>query len=175
MDYRNQSEYSWEEYSKEPPKRPKPEWRCPKSVVLVLLCIAVVATMMITFTLTSSWVRAQDSVIIEGQQQTIENLRDTLASENSFTKLEILASLLEQVSYYSDDFDKEEMLNAVMRAYTEATGDDYAAYYTDEEYAALSSDNAGEGVGIGVSVVQDALTVGAEDFLTYNITAFYIL
>ena len=173
MDYRNQSEYSWEGYSKAPPKRKKPEWRCPVSVVLALLCIAVVATMMITFTLTSSWVRAQDSVIIEGQQQTIANLRDTLASENSFTKLEILASLLEQVSYYSDDFDQEEMLNAVMRAYTEATGDDYAAYYTDEEYAALSSDNAGEGVGIGVSVVQDALTVGAEDFLTYNITAIF--
>ena len=173
MDYNNQNEYSWAEYSKPPKKPQKPEWRCPVSVVLVLLCIAVVATMMITFTLTASWVRAQDSVIIQEQQQAIKNLQETLADDDSFAKLEILATLLEQLSYYSDDFDKEEMLDAVMRAYIAATGDDYAAYYTDEEYAALSSDNAGAGVGIGVSVVQDTLTVAEKAFLTYQITAIF--
>ena len=172
MDYNNYNDHSFMEYP--PQKHPKkPEWRCPVSVVLVLLCIAVVATMMITFTLTASWVRAQDSVIIQEQQQAIENLQETLADDDSFAKLEILATLLEQLSYYSNDFDKEEMLDAVMRAYIAATGDDYAAYYTDEEYAALSSDNAGEGVGIGVSVVQDTLTVAEKAFLTYQITAIF--
>ncbi len=173
MDYNNYSDFTWMESSKPPQRGKKPEWRCPLSVVLVLLCVAVVATMMLTFTLTSSWVRAQDSLIIEDQQQTIDFLRDTLANEDEFAKLEILANLLERFSYYSNEFDTEQMLDQVLRAYTEATGDNYAAYYTEEEYAALTSDNVGAGVGIGVSVVQEPLTVSGQEFLTFNIITIF--
>lgn len=170
MNYNNYNEYSW----REPPrKNRKPEWRCPVSVVLVLLFVAVVATMMLTFTVTSKWVRQQDNLIIQEQQQTIEFLRDTLSSEDDFSKLELLANLLEQYSYYSNEFDSEQMLDEVLRAYTEATGDNYAAYYTEEEYAALSSDNAGAGVGIGVSVVQEPLTVSGQEFLTFNVITIF--
>ena len=173
MDYNNYNDYSWTEYPKQSKRRKKPEWRCSVAVLLVLLCVAIVGTMMFTFTLTSKWVRAQDSAIIAKQQQTIDLLRDTLDGEGSFSKLEILASLLEEYSYYSNQFDKEQMLDRVMRAYTEATGDNYAAYYTEEEYAALSSDNAGSGVGIGVSVVQEPLVVEGQEFLTFNIITIF--
>lgn len=172
MDYNNNNDFAWTE-SKSAPNGRKPEWRCPVSLLLVILCITIVGTMMLTFTLTSSWVRAQDSLIIEEQQQAIENLRDALGSEDEFTKLEILANLLEQQSYYSNKFDKKEMLDEVLRAYTQATGDNYAAYYTEEEYEALRSDSAGAGVGIGVSVVQESLTVSGQEFLTFNITAIF--
>ncbi len=173
MDYNNYNDDSWMESPRTPQRGRKPEWRCPLSVVLVLLCVAVVATMMLTFTLTSSWVRAQDSLIIEDQQQTIDFLRDTLENGDEFTKLEILANLLEQFSYYSNEFDTEQMLEQVLRAYTEATGDNYAAYYTEEEYAALSSDNVGAGVGIGVSVVQEPLTVSGQEYLTFNVITIF--
>ncbi|MBE6565529.1 MAG: hypothetical protein E7659_00330 [Ruminococcaceae bacterium] len=172
MDYNDYNDYSWMEYPKQPKRRKKREWRCSLTVLLALLSVAIVATMMLTFTLTSKWVRAQDSEIIAEQQQTIDVLRDTL-KDDSFTKLQILASLLEEYSYYSNQFDKEQMLDQVMRAYTEATGDNYAAYYTDEEYAALSSDNAGAGVGIGVSVVQEPLVVEGQEFLTFNIITIF--
>ena len=172
MDYNDYNDYSWMEYPKQPKRRKKREWRCSLTVLLALLSVAIVATMMLTFTLTSKWVRAQDSEIIAEQQQTIDVLRDTL-EDDSFTKLQILASLLEEYSYYSNQFDKEQMLDQVMRAYTEATGDNYAAYYTEEEYAALSSDNAGAGVGIGVSVVQEPLVVEGQEFLTFNIITIF--
>ena len=173
MDYNNYNDYSWTEYPRQPKKRKKPEWRCSVTVLLVLLCVAIVGTMMLTFTLTSQWIRAQDSVVIAKQQQTIDFLQETLNADDSFSKLQILATLLEEYSYYSNQFDKEEMLDRVLRAYTEATGDNYAAYYTEEEYAALSSDNAGAGVGIGVSVVQEPLVVEGQEFLTFNIITIF--
>ncbi len=173
MDYNNNSDYTWMGTPQPPKKSPKTEWRCPVSLLLVILCITIVATIMLTFTLTSSWVRAQDSVIIGEQQQTIDNLRDALKNEDEFTKLEILANLLKQASYYSGEFDEEKMLDEVLRAYTYATGDNYADYFTEEEYAALSSDNAGAGVGIGVSVVQESLVVSGQEYLTFNIIAIF--
>ena len=173
MDYNNYSDSGWADSHQHPQRGKKNEWRCPLSVVLVLLCVAVVATMMFTFTLTSQWVKQQDSQIIEEQQQTIDFLRDTLQNGDDFAKLEILANLLQQYSYYSNNFDTEQMLDEILRAYTLATGDDYAAYYTEEEYAALSSDNAGSGVGIGVSVVQESLTVSGQEFLTFNVISIF--
>lgn len=173
MYYNNQNEYSWMESPKQTNRNKKNEWRCPVSVVLLLLCVTFVATMMFTFTITSRWVKQQDSAIIQEQQETIDFLRETLQSEDSFDKLEILANLLEQYSYYANEFDKEEMLDAVMRAYTQATGDNYAAYYTDEEYAALSSDNAGAGVGIGISVVQESLIVGEQSYSTFHVIKIF--
>ncbi len=172
MDYNN-SDYTWMESSRPPQKNRKPEWRCPVGLLLVILCITIVATTMLTFTLTASWVRAQDSLIIGEQQQAIDNLRDALENDDEFSKLEILADLLNRVSYYSNEFDEEKMLEEVLRAYTYATGDNYADYFTEEEYAALSSDNAGAGVGIGVSVVQESLLVSGQEYLTFNIIAIF--
>ena len=172
MDYNN-SDYTWMESSQPPQKNRKPEWRCPVGLLLVILSITIVATVMLTFTLTASWVRAQDSIIIGEQQQAIDNLREALEDESEFGKLEILADLLKQVSYYSNEFDEEKMLEEVLRAYTYATGDNYADYFTEEEYAALTSDNAGAGVGIGVSVVQESLVVSGQEYLTFNIITIF--
>ena len=169
MGYNNYNDFDWAD---SPRRGRESEWRCPVSVLLVLLCVAVIGTMMLTFTLTSSWVRAQDSLIIEEQQAAIDNLRDALEDE-SFSKLEVLEGLLEKYSYYVNDFNREEMLDEVLRAYMSATGDNYAAYYTEEEYKALTSDNAGAGVGIGVSVVQESLTVEEQEFLTFHVTVIF--
>ena len=172
MNFNNNGDHTQMYSSQSYPKNRKPEWRCPVSLLLVLLCVTVVGTMLFTFHLTSKWVRAQDSAIIAEQQQTIDNLQDAFENDE-FGKLKILAELLEQYSYYSNTFSKEQMLDEVLRAYTQATGDDYAAYYTEEEYAELSSDNAGAGVGIGVSVVQEPLTVSGQEFLTFNIITIF--
>ena len=172
MDYNN-SDYTWMELPNPPPKNRKPEWRCPVGLLLVILCIAVVATVMLTFTLTASWVRAQDSIIIEQQQQSIEKLQESLLDTGEFGKLEMLAKILDYYSYYSNDFDEEEMLNAVLRAYTYATGDRYADYFTEEEYAAHMQENRGESVGIGVSFVQESVVINGQEWLTYNIIAIF--
>ncbi|MBR5120349.1 MAG: hypothetical protein IKV02_05060, partial [Clostridia bacterium] len=152
---------------------PKQEWRCPVSVLLALLSIAIVATMLCTFNIASKWIRAQDSVIIEEQQQTIDELLQVLQEQGDFEKLQVLANLLQRYSYYSNEFDQEEMLDEVMRAYAQATGDKYAAYYTEEEYAEIRSDNAGEGFGIGVNVVQESFTVNGKDYLTFYVAKVF--
>ena len=170
MNYNNNNDYIGMN-SSQPPK--KSEWRCSVSLLLVLLSVAIVATMLFTFDIASNWVRQQDSAIIQEQQETIDRLRDALVKEDDFGKLKILADLLEKYSYYSNEFNTEEMLDEVLRAYTRATGDNYAAYYTEEEYAELSSDNAGSGVGIGVSVVQEPLTVSGQEYLTFNIITIF--
>lgn len=158
----------------QPPQKPKKaEWRCPVSVLLVLLSVAIVATMLFTFGLASRWVRQQDYAIMQEQQEAIDNLRKALESKDDFGKLRVLADLLEEYSYYANKFDTEEMLDTVMRAYTQATGDHYAAYYTEEEYAELSSDNAGAGVGIGVSVVQEPLTVSGQEYQIFNVITIF--
>ena len=194
MNFKNYNNFNQQGYY-QPPQKRKDEWRCPVSLLLVLLCITIVGTVMLTFTLTSDWVREQDSLVISQQQETIDNLRDALengeefdklqlqetidnlrdALENGgeFNKLQVLANLLKQASYYSGEFDEEKMLDEVLRAYTYATGDNYADYFTEEEYAALISDNAGAGVGIGVSVVQESLVVSGQKFLTFNIIAIF--
>lgn len=178
MNYNN-NENPWENSPQTAEKVPKQEWRCSVSVLLVIVCVAIVATMLFTFNLASKWVRAQDSAIIEEQQQMIDDLRETLqgtgGSEDLQTlhKLQVLTNLLEQYSYYANQFDTEQMLNEALRAYIEATGDKYAAYYSEEEYAALRTDNEGGGVGIGVNVVRQSLTVDGQEYLTFNITKVF--
>ena len=176
----NNNDYTWMGSSQPLQKSPKQEWRCPVSLLLVLLLVTVVATMLLTFNVASKWIRSQDLVIIQEQQKVINNLRETLENSNGdlddsqeFSKLQILAELLERYSYYSNEFDTEQMLDEVLRAYTQATGDKYAAYYTEEEYAELRSDSEGAGVGIGVNVVQESLTVGEQTYLTFNIIRIF--
>ena len=178
MNYNN-NDYTQANLSRSPDQNLKQEWRCPVSLLLVLLCVAIAGTMLLTFNITSNWVREQDFTIIEKQQQVIDVLRDSLENkdedgtgtevENAFGKLQVLAEILQRYSYYSNEFDQEQMLDEVMRAYTQATGDKYAAYYTEEEYAAVQDEDEGSGIGIGVNVVDAFVTVDGYKYLTFNI------
>ena len=173
MNYNNNNDYTQMNSPQPHQETKKAEWRCPVSVLLVLLSVAIAATMLFTFGLASKWVRQQDSVIIQEQQKAIDFLQDALESQDDFDKLKVLSDLLKEASYYSDKFNPEQMLDAALRAYVQATGDIYATYYTEEEYAALQSDKVGEGKGIGVSVEKEVLTVNGQRYLTFNITRIF--
>lgn len=69
-------------------------------------------------------------------------------------------ALVDQIftEYGLYDTDGQALLDEMLKAYAEATGDKYAAYYTDEELAELMSDMNGESAGIGISVTEDAET-----------------
>lgn len=58
-------------------------------------------------------------------------------------------------NYSIFDVDYETAMLAAIKAYTEATGDRYAIYYTEEEFAALQQENQGDLYGIGVQVIFD--------------------
>ncbi|MBQ9784666.1 MAG: hypothetical protein IJW29_04110 [Clostridia bacterium] len=176
-------ELPWAPYPSEMPEpEQKPEKRCSVGFVAALLCVVVALTILLTYTLT--WIYVRDRYVDQIQEQAGEirdleeemlELEKLLASGDGseFQKLEYLSLLFEYYSYYANSMDKEEMLDAVLKAYAMATGDDYAEYYTEEEYAALVQDNAGSSVGIGVSVVQTEIDLGGVKEPVYQIISVY--
>lgn len=69
--------------------------------------------------------------------------------------------------YYLRDYDMEELQYAALKAMVAALNDPYSAYYTPEEYAALTQDLSGEyyGLGMGISVDEETGLAVVEYFL----------
>lgn len=78
---------------------------------------------------------------------------NTGKNDSTFSELELLDKLFKIYSIY--DLDDEALCAAVLKAYAHATGDKYAEYYTAEEYAAMTAENAGNNKGIGVNIIQN--------------------
>jgi carboxyl-terminal processing protease len=76
------------------------------------------------------------------------------ALTGEFAELELINKIFEQYAYV--DLNNDIIMNAVMKAYAEATGDKYAAYYTAEEFEALTADSNGEMRGIGINIIENA-------------------
>ena len=144
--------------------------------LLSLLCIITAITVLLTYTLTSAANKRYYTDKLHAQQHAIDQLRESVGEYNAeinLDKLELLASLFEQYSYYAGEVSEEELLDTVLRAYAAATGDVYASYYTEEEYAALTAANVGDQVGIGVSVIQTKLQVKDVEYLAFQVIAIY--
>ena len=158
-----------------PNQNAKKEKKCSVSFLISILLVAIAATMLLTYTLTASYHRGVYVQKINEQQATINAMRDLLENGggSEFEKLEFLSALFEYYSYYADSIDKEEVIEAVLRAYAAATGDDYAEYYTEEEYAAMLRDSAGSSEGIGISVVQTEITVDGYQYQVFQVIAVY--
>ena len=74
--------------------------------------------------------------------------------EDYAAKIALIDRIFEQYSLY--DTDGELLLDEMLKAYAAATGDTYAAYYTEEEYEAMIADNNATVVGIGITAVEDS-------------------
>lgn len=72
------------------------------------------------------------------------------------SKEDIVKAMLERFSFYDIEITDEDMAYAVVSAYIAKTGDRYAKYYNEEEYAALQRENEGENQGIGITVTENA-------------------
>ncbi len=68
--------------------------------------------------------------------------------------LQELADTIHSQYYFYDDkkLDNNELLDAAMRGMVTKLDDPYAQYFTEDEYKKLLSDNAGDYVGIGISI-----------------------
>ncbi len=67
----------------------------------------------------------------------------------------LIGSMLGNNSYYTYELTDEELSRAIVIAYQQSTGDIYAYYYTAEEYAKLTEENAGDSQGIGITVIEN--------------------
>ncbi len=146
--------------------------------VALIVCVAIVFSVVGTFTATSAFLRTVYVNELIQKQETINGLQDALdavegSDASSFGKLKFLSQLFERSSYYAGKVSEEERLEAVLKAYAASTGDDYAEYYTKEEYAAMLEDNVGSHVGIGVSVVQTELKVDNYSYMTFEVISVF--
>ena len=78
---------------------------------------------------------------------------DGQGSEDYADKIALIDFLFTNYGLY--DTNGKLLLDEMLHAYAAATGDKYAAYYTEEEFQALMSDMEGSAVGIGVTVTFD--------------------
>lgn len=115
--------------------------------VILLLVVSITATALITFQFTVK------TFFPEPQEQ--------------YADIEILEGVLKDSAYYTPEY--EAMNIAALKAYIEASGDKYAQYYTDEEYAELRAENTGHYVGIGVVVQETEITYNAKDITVVEI------
>ena len=102
---------------------------------------------------------------VDIEQDDVENY------ESAFPELDLIHMLFQQLSVY--DIDEEAMTVAILKAYAEATGDIYAAYYTEEELEALTSENQGEMTGIGVSVIDDQIDYNGYSYSVLTIISVF--
>lgn len=139
---------------------------------LSLIGFLTVLTILLTYTWTSAAKRKEYSEKLAAQQA----LLDAYANAEyygEYEKLALLDALFRSYGYYGDKIADEDMMNAILKAYAQATGDLYAEYYTEEEFEALMSDAGGNSVGIGVYVAQTTCRVNGLDYMVYEVLSVY--
>lgn len=85
----------------------------------------------------------------------LPNLPDD-TDDGGTTVDEIVKAMLEHFSYYDVDISDEDLAYATVSAYIAKTGDKYARYYNEEEYAELVRENEGDTQGIGITVTENS-------------------
>lgn len=124
---------------------------------------AVVLTLLLTFSLTAKYYVKEPVIAAKPETDTVEtDTNGEAISGSSVSMADELATidrLFRSLTVY--DLDDQALLTAVLKAYVAETGDNYAEYFTAEEYAAQISDQNGKLCGIGISVTEG--TVHAPD------------
>ena len=76
-----------------------------------------------------------------------------LPQQDTYRELDQLAKTVKQ-NYYTD-VDENDVMQGAMKGYVAGLDDPYSQYMTDEEYSAYQTDEAGQTIGIGVTVQQN--------------------
>ncbi len=135
---------------------PKKKERKVSLLTFICSCVAIaLAAVMLTFSLCTVFYEIKLAKVKE-EAPTTQPGDPNVTSELS--ELELLRKLFEYYSFC--DLDAEQIKTAVLRAYVEATGDEYARYYTDEEYQELLTTLGGDTEGIGINIINSEVVVG---------------
>ena len=153
-------------------------------VFALILVAAILLSVVSTFAVTYTTMQERYAEGLAGESESraalqakIDQLTEELASAKEtgtqFKQLEALHKIYQAASYYAGDVPMEDIMTAVMKAYAKATGDKYAEYFTEEEFAELSQDSLGDFEGIGVSVINEYLTVEGVEYKVYYVVSIY--
>lgn len=131
-------------------KKEKKERKKNRSVSIRIFAVAMVAAIIVCSTLAFRIAENRYNAQLEKAKQDIySSLQDDGYDIYKYAK--IIDEYFSLLEYH--DYDREAAIAAMLKGYVAGTGDKYAAYYTAEEYAAQNSEDAGNMVGIGVSVI----------------------
>ena len=126
------------------------------SSALISIITAVIITMLLTFSITTAFIHTDAPSADKG-------------GEDIFAPLDLVDRLFRSASV-SEEIDDEAIIDSVLKAYAIATGDRYAAYFNEEEFAALQESQDGNMCGIGISVVSESITVQGYEYITITVT-----
>lgn len=122
------------------------EKKKPRTVRLRTFIIALIAVALSCSLLAFSFGAVFFEIIAGGQTL------GTDGTEDYNGKIGLVDQIFKEYALY--DVNGDLLLDSMLKAYAEATGDRYAAYYTEEEFRELTAEHNGELVGIGVTVVE---------------------
>ena len=143
---------------KSPEKKRVPRRISLQSCVISVISL-VIAAIMMTYTVCNSMYK-------ERLNQTLAGI-STQGSYDGYDKLDLIRKLFEKYSYL--EVEDEAILDAVIQAYVKETGDRYAVYYNEEEYAAYLTGAAGTTVSIGAVLTPEVIEVDGVEYLTLSV------
>ena len=155
----DEAAYRIEFGEQQPDPAPKKKERKISLSAFLVSCVALVlAAVMTTYTCCNL---AYQKKLADAQ------LSQTVTGAQRYYPFELFDAILDAYSFA--ELDDEEMLAAALRAYVDATGDPYAAYYTAEEYAALMDTTAGKSEGIGINIINTTVSVSGAEYKVFRV------
>lgn len=85
-----------------------------------------------------------------------QTAKSDILTNKTVKKIDELMSYIDL--YYNDDYDEEDIRNAIYAGTLEGLGDPYSVYYTADEYKDMQINTSGNYYGIGAALSQDAKT-----------------
>ncbi len=147
---------------KNPHKEPKKVFL---STAICLVAIFVVLAILLTYTLCAfSYKVKLADIKIKYEQQNANSQENQLGD---FSSLGVLADIFEAYSF--EKLDEEVIRTQILKAYVKATGDRYAEFYTEEEFAVIQQQMQGVSQGIGVSIINSTVTINDIEYKTLKI------
>lgn len=148
--------------------KPKKVRTVPLAVAVSLIAAFMALAVLLTFASCGFYsVGINGGIITPG----INNGNTSESTPEYISDLVKLDEIFRMYSY--EGVDEEAMRAAILKAYVEATGDLYAEYMTAEEYKSYLDDNAGDFVGVGVSVAYTTIEINGYDYNVLQIISVF--
>lgn len=120
-----------------------------KSTMHTKTLITIIATAVITFSITMLWLYGSTN-----NTQTSKNpLTEVVKNDKLSTKMEIIKDKIE--SSYLGEIDEDDLLEYSLKGYVAGLGDPYSEYFSYDEMQEYTQDTLGNYVGIGVYITKD--------------------
>ena len=135
-----------------PPKREKKV----SLTTFIVSCVALVLVAVLT-----TWVvlGAQYHKKLRDEQ-----LKISMWGGNTDDSLSLFAAIFDAYGIKDVSVDSRAVIDAALKEYVRQTGDNYAFYYTQEEFLELQKTNVGESQGIGINIIQSKATIGGAEY-----------